>query len=166
MEKFEAIGWPYAVASHGYSWDNVRCYYCVQNPPMKSKGNELIRLRCVHCHSAGAHNNCVTQASRSGATKPKPWFCPMCVAKCDGAAEGRGATEGLGAPGGPGPSIGAPVEVTFSGGEVYRGAICEIKPKGRSSWKLHIRYDISVRVTCPKTLAKALCSILTHLGCP
>jgi hypothetical protein len=24
----------------------------------------------------------------------------------------------------------------------------------------------SVRVRCPKTLAKALCSILTHLGCP
>jgi hypothetical protein len=26
--------------------------------------------------------------------------------------------------------------------------------------------DYSVRVTCPKTLAKALCSVLTHLGCP
>jgi hypothetical protein len=28
------------------------------------------------------------------------------------------------------------------------------------------RYWNSVRVRCPKTLAKALCSILTHLGCP
>ena len=84
------IGWSSAVASHGYSWDIVRCYYCVKNPPKKSKGNELIRLRCVVCHSAGAHNNCVPRRSKSSAANPNPWVCPIC---CD---EDVGAPEGLG----------------------------------------------------------------------
>ena len=99
MKKFEANGWHSAVASHGCSWDNVCCYYCVLKPPKKSKGNELIRLRCVGCHSAGAHNNCAPKLCKSTAAEPKPWVCPLCVTKCkcDGAAEGLGANEGLGA---------------------------------------------------------------------
>jgi hypothetical protein len=33
IRKFNDIGWSSEVVSHGYSWDIVLCYYCVQNPP-------------------------------------------------------------------------------------------------------------------------------------